>query len=351
MAHGIMKNVDKGVVGYVEKFGGTWHNFDEYRQKNGAVTLEEAKECLGYEVEKRPVYINMNEGGYSECEKMYVLVRSDNQRPIHNISVSDEYQIYQNIDFLNEIGNSILDNEIMTIESCGSLWAGRLAFVNFLLANFRVKGDESETISKLMYYNAFGGRSISACAHNKRVVCNNTMMMAEAQGAANATLRKFKHTSGAPVRVEKHLVDLTALFSSVDIHRKQLDRLAEQKMNSADVSAFLGNMFPISEDDSDRKKTTRQNRQDTLLNLFENADDLQGAIARTRYAMLQATTAFSQHKTLSKEVDETYSWFNVVSGGERHKFNHSAWKILTADTIPSVSTGAFKNDNSLLATV
>lgn len=336
MAHGIVKGIDKGVVGYVEQFGGTWHQFAEYRQIQGAVPFEEAKECLSYQVDKRPVNIPVfNSDGTTTMTmvpKMFVLTRADSQVPVHTISVSDEFEVYQNGQFLTEMQGGILKaNPDLSIESCGSLWAGRLAFVNFLLKKFVVKGDKSETISRLMYYNAFGGRSISACAHNVRIVCNNTMMMAEAQGFVNQTLRKFKHTSGAPKRVEEHLVDLTKMMQCVEEHKQQLDHLASTPMVSREVEHFLGHMFEIDEEDSKKKQATRVNKRNAILGIFESGEDLQGVIAKTRYAMLQAVTAYSQHETLSKDVDETYSWFNIVSGGERHKFNCKAWKVLVPD--------------------
>jgi phage/plasmid-like protein (TIGR03299 family) len=338
MAHGIVKGIDKGIVGYVDVYGGTWHQFKEYKQINGAVSFAEALDCLGYEVEKRQVHFPATtpQGEqYVPVDNVFMLVRTDSQKAVHNISVTDEYEVYQNTEFLEKMRDGIMkSNPDLSIESCGSLWAGRLAFVNFLLKKFVVKGDKSETISRLMYYNAFGGRSISACAHNTRIVCNNTLMMAEAQGFANATLGKFKHTSGAPKRVEDHLVELTKLLLCVDKHKEQLDRMAEQQMKAREVEHFLGGMFEVEEDDSAKTKSTRVNKRNEILKIFESGEDLQGVIARTRYAMLQSVTAYQQHNTLSKDMDETSTWFDVVSGGGRHKMNRKAWDLLTQDEIP-----------------
>jgi phage/plasmid-like protein (TIGR03299 family) len=339
MAHGIVKNIDKGIVGNCDVFGGTWHQFKEYRQINGMVSFAEAMECLNYKVEKRQVHIPVNQPDgtivMTAVPEMFVLTRADSQVAVHNISVSDEFTVYQNEEFLKEMEGGILkNNPDLGIESCGSLWAGRLAFVNFQLQKFVVKGDNSETISRLMYYNAFGGRSISACAHNTRIVCNNTMMMAEAQGAANQTLRKFKHTSGAPKRVESHIADITKVMVATAEHKMQLDHLAEQQMQVREVEHFLGHMFEIEEGDSKKTQATRVNKRGEILKIFESGADLQGAIARTRYAMLQSVTAYSQHETLSKDMDETSTWFDVVSGGGRHKFNQKAFSILVQDEIP-----------------
>jgi phage/plasmid-like protein (TIGR03299 family) len=339
MAHGIMKNVDKGIVGLCEVYGGTWHSLKEYEQVNGPVPFDDVVKAIGYTVEKRQLHVtNVNPDGTTTMvptPDMFALVRTDSQIPVHKISVSDEFEVYQNVDFLNEMQSGILkSNPDLQIESCGSLWGGKIAFVNFLLKTYRVKGDTSDTLSRLMYYNAFGGRSISATAHETRVVCFNTLLRSEAQGLANQTLRKFKHTSGAPKRVGEYMVDLSQLMISTEKHKAVLDHLAEQQMQVREVEHFLGHMFEIEEGDSKKTQATRVNKRGEILKIFESGVDLQGAIARTRYAMLQSVTAYSQHETLSKDMDETSTWFDVVSGGGRHKFNQKAFSILTQDEIP-----------------
>jgi len=339
MAHGIVKGIDKGIVGLCDVFGGTWHNFKEYQQVNGKVPFQDVVETLNYKVEKRQVHIPVNQPDgtivMTAVPEMFVLTRADSQVAVHNISVSDEFQVYQNLEFLNEMENGVMkNNPELGIESCGSLWAGRLAFVNFILDKYCVKGDTSETMTRLMYYNAFGGRSISCCCSSVRVVCNNTLMLSEAQGAANQTLRKFKHTSGAPKRVESHVSDLAKVMIATAHHKEQLDHLASQQMQAREVEHFLGHMFEIEEGDSKKTQATRVNKRGEILKIFESGVDLQGAIARTRYAMLQSVTAYSQHETLSKDMDETSTWFDVVSGGGRHKFNQKAFSILVQDEIP-----------------
>jgi phage/plasmid-like protein (TIGR03299 family) len=344
MAHGIMAGIDKGAVGFCKEFGGTWHNCPEYVLIDGEISVEKAKEVLGYEVVKLPLTLFVPEYLQARmpkdihgkmCKGMYVLARQDTGTIIHNISVTDDYTVYQNNSFLEVIEKGVLaSNPNLAIESCGSLFGGKKAFVNIIIDRFQVKKDPSETLMRLMYTNAFGGLSVSACAHETRVVCNNTHMIAEAQGAANETLRKFRHTTGVQQKVDQYMVELTKLKAITDAHKEALDHLAGVQMSVDDVSCFLGNLFPIPTDAKKKTTSTRSNKQAKVQEIFETAADLQGPLMGTRYGMFQAVTNYSAHETETDDIDAAFVWNNIVSGGNRHELNKKAFDILIEDEIP-----------------
>jgi len=345
MSAGIVRGIDRGIVGNCEIFGGTWHGFEEYKQLPALVPFADAETCLNYEVVAVPLVLKVtdptlaaklpNANGMDADQ--FALVRVDTGNIVFGQSVSDEYTVFQNLQFLKRIEESLLKNNPgMGIESCGTLFAGRCAFVNILIDRFRVKKDDSETATRLMYYNAFGGRSITAGAHDTRIVCDNTRRLAEAQSEANDTLRKFRHSSGAPGRVGKYLVDLTNLLAAIRENRPVLDRLAEVQMTVRDVGAFLGNLFPIATGAGKATVTTRENKRAAVQEVFETAPDLQGAIARTRYAMFQAVTNYSQHSMTTRGSDAAYAWWDTVTNekGGRNRLNVDALNLLTQTDIP-----------------
>jgi len=55
MSAGIVKNVDRGIVGYVDVFGKTWHMFPEYEMMDGKVPFEKAFSTIDYKVAKVPL--------------------------------------------------------------------------------------------------------------------------------------------------------------------------------------------------------------------------------------------------------------------------------------------------------
>lgn len=354
--HGITKH-DRGIVGYCDVNGNPWHNRIEYKAINGPVSFDDTMTIVDYEVVKLPLAFHIppeladrfpNHNGFvpqSAPDKeglcgplMFALVRADTGNQVYEQSVSQEYTVYQNRTFLEKVQEALLvANPQIVIESAGTLFGGRICFVNLILNKFRVTKDPSEQIVRIMFYNAFGGRSITACMHIIRVVCWNTAMLAEAQGALNETLRKFRHTPGAPDRVAKHVFDLAKLNKIAEDRQEILNHMTDIAMTAKDMENFLGNLIPIDEDAGKATKTGRQNRRDAIEAIFNDTPDLQGQIGRTRYAAYQAVLAYSQHHTIpegSIEVDEAFAWWDVSTGGVRNDMNQKAYQILILETIP-----------------
>lgn len=357
MSAGIVKNIDQGIVGYVEMFGKTWHQFPEYEMMDGQVPMEKALSTLDYKVAKVPLAFSLPDNMKNlfpadtngklamtpvdpdrpdtKPTPMYALVRQDTGTNVFNVSVGEDFTIYQNSDFLTEIEKGLLSKyPELKIESAGSLFGGRLAFVNIILDVANIKKDCSSTVTRLMYCNAFGGRAIQACVHQTRVVCMNTLKISAAQGAANNTLKKFRHSKGVVRSVNKHLTEMAELKLVTEQHNAIMDKLAETQMSIKDVENFLSVLVPVKSDFTQRGESRAENKRDTILEIFETAKDLQGDIAGTRYAMFQSVTNYSQYQNVNKSTDKAGAWYDVVSGGIRHKFNQSALDILSKETIP-----------------
>lgn len=288
MSAGILE-LDRLIVGLVERYGKAWHNHPNCQHVDGVVIYEDAQDVFGYEVAKMPLFL---ENGKA-VTGANALVRTDTGAVLWP-SVGERYTEIQNAEILTWIKSAILDKYNISIESVGTLWNGQKAFINLILNEHIVPGDVSKTITRMMYSNAFGGDSVQACVHGTRIVCQNTLRAASADGAANDTLRKFRHTKNAKDRVESHLVDLSDVVASVKEHHCQLDHLASISMNADDVAAILDVIVPIPEKEG-KGKARAQNKRDAILDLFENKDDLQGQIARTRYAFLNAVTDWADH--------------------------------------------------------
>ena len=353
MAHGITE-IDAGVVGFTVEFGKTWHGLPQYRQLDGPVLLEDIEKIMGYEVVKVPLILNTGAdevtgklpANVDPATSLYALVRSDTGTKVYDGAVGGEFTPFQNLEFLKKLEDALLSvYPTVAIESAGTLWSGHTVFINILLNRFRFNKDKSETISRLMYSNVFGGGSISACAHHTRIVCNNTLRMATAQGAANKTLKKFRHTSGVPERVERYVVELAELLEVEKAQRAVIDTLTTLQMGVADVRNFLGNLFPIpAETKPGRTMSIRTNRQNAVREIFETAEDLQGDVAGTRFAMLQAVTNWNQHTIPedSTEVDAAFAWYEVASGGKRDDLNQQALSLLA---VPEIATCANPSAN------
>lgn len=337
--HGIVKDVDAGIVGYVDQLGPTWHHMKEYTQKDGPVFDAEALAVLDFPVAKVPVSLSTTG---EVIPDMFVLVREDKSLILHPQTVTGEYTIFPNSLFVERIHADLLaNNPDVTIESAGTLFGGRICFVNIMLDVFQYNGDLSKTVVRLMLSNAYGGRAVTACLHRTRIVCYNTLRMAEAQGEADDLLRKFRHTKTVRGRVQSAAMALAGIRDAERASRAAIEALTVQPMTTVEVTNFLATLIPIPEDAGQKMTTRRQNKRDAVEALFATAPDLQGGIARTRYAMLQAVTNWTQHGTIpedSEEVDSAFTFHEVATGGQRDFINQQALSLLTADTIAAPVT-------------
>jgi phage/plasmid-like protein (TIGR03299 family) len=302
MAAGILE-LDKLLVGLTDIYGRAWHNHPNCTHLDGVVPYEEAVVVFDYEVNKVPLFL---ENG-TQVVGANALVRTDTGTVLWP-SVGERYVEIQNSAVLQWIKESIIDQFEISIESVGTLLNGQKAFVNLILNEHTVKGDISPTVTRLMYSNSFGGDSIQACVHGTRIVCQNTLRMASVQGAANNTLKKFRHTANASDRVEKHMVDLAEIVGEIKEHHEQLDYLATLPMKPIDVEKVLKVVFPVPEKDG-RGKTLAVNKRESILNLFENKDDLQGDIAKTRYSFLSAVIDWADHQSTVRNGDDEVGRF------------------------------------------
>ena len=333
MAHMIQEH-DMGFV-----FGTTWHGLDQYKQLDRPVTADEALTVLDYPLEKRPNHILLNDEIVVN-DGSFGIVRTDTPQEVVLVpNVGNGYVVLSNDIFFNSIQNSLLEPHAdkVHIESVGTLANGQIAFVNIALNEFQITGDESPTKTKLAYFNPLGLGSYKAFCHSIRIVCQNTLKMAEAQGATNKTLRSFSHTKSAESRINTAVVDLANIIMGVEEHKAKLEVLASTQMKSDEINNFLMAVHDIKTMDkvTGKSLTRFNNKKDEILHILDTQEGFDPSIKHTRYAMLQAVTNFVDHSSLRKGNDEAYrSWDGLVGNGSRFKAN--ALKLLSGQIPTSV---------------
>lgn len=324
MSHGIQE-YDKGVVN-----GTTWHGLPQYVTQATPVTIDQALEVLDFPIVKDRNYrlADEAEGLVAHELDSYHLFRPDiNEILVH--SVGEQFEASSNaamVNFVNE--NLMAQYPSLEFESVGTLFNGATAFVNIKVAEHHVKGDDSPTVDRLMYYNPLGKGSHQCCAHSIRIVCNNTLQIAAAQGRANETLRKFRHTASAATRINAHLVDLSAFYLELESYHDSLNMMAETGMNMKQVDQFLEKMFPTNDESSDRAVTIAENKREAVKKVFDAGQE--GLIGDTRtssYAMLNAVTNVLDHQKPQKGQDDmSVRWDGIV--GNRAKTKDRAFVLL-----------------------
>jgi phage/plasmid-like protein (TIGR03299 family) len=328
MSAGI-NELDKGIVQRDAKTGeGTWHGIPAYVVQDKPVTIEQARDVMCYPLKKEQLHRHK---GFDEYETIdaWCIVREDHNKVLVP-HVGSRFEVLDNSFLLNFINEHLLcEFEELQIESVGTLFNGATAFVNLKLDEFQIKGDQSPTMNRLMYYNPLGMGSYKACAHSIRIVCNNTLRASEYQGAANKTLAKFRHTANAGEKINDHLVDLAEIQMGLKKQVTVLEHLTTKRIVDSVLEEYLAHMFPLPVDDNGKIKegrayTIAQNKRTELLNVYNS--DQQIDPPDSAYALLQATTNFLDHGNAKGGDNMSCRWDGII--GNRAKVKDEALNFL-----------------------
>ena len=329
-----IKEHDKGAIGFTSKLGRTWHGIESYKHFDSSVNIEQAERVVNYEVVKAPLFMQKPAGNGlvmpKKVEKAYCLYRPDVDVILYP-NVGESYEIISNMEMLGYLKGIFEDYNNLKIESIGTLNNGQNMFVNLNVVEHVVNGDISPTVTRLMFTNSYGGSSLTACLHQTRVVCMNTMRIANAQGKANDTLKRFRHTKNVSSKVNAHVMDLAAIVGEVKKHNQCLDYLASKKVSADYVDSFLENMFPENGKEG-ASQTTARNKKVAVLQNFSMKDDLV-AMPMNRYRLLNAVTDYTSHTMSITDADNLGKRFMNVAkvGGAGDKVNQKALQLLTLD--------------------
>ena len=268
-----------------------WHGIGT--PVESAMTSAEALKVAGldWKVEARPVF---TDNGIKIPG--YVANTRDSDNSVLGI-VSDKYRIVQNVDAFAFTDSLIGDD--CRYETAGSLRNGKSTFMLARLPQKKILGDDFDNY--ICFTNTHDGTgAVKVCSTNVRVVCNNTLNL-----ALNTAKRSWtcKHMG----RIEDKLQEAQRALQLAEEYTEQLSIYAERAANitidEAKTYEVLKQLFPISDDASDRMK---KNNQDAI-NDFRNclvAVDL-SPFYGTLWGLVNAASDFAYHRTPTR-MTSTY---------------------------------------------
>ena len=268
-----------------------WHGLGT--PVESAMTSAEALKVAGldWKVEARPVF---TDNGIKIPG--YVANTRDSDNSVLGI-VSDKYRIVQNVDAFAFTDSLIGDD--CRYETAGSLRNGKSTFMLARLPQKKILGDDFDNY--ICFTNTHDGTgAVKVCSTNVRVVCNNTLNL-----ALNTAKRSWtcKHMG----RIEDKLQEAQRALQLAEEYTEQLSIYAERAANitidEAKTYEVLKQLFPISDDASDRMK---KNNQDAI-NDFRNclvAVDL-SPFYGTLWGLVNAASDFAYHRTPTR-MTSTY---------------------------------------------
>ena len=209
---------------------------------------------LDWTVEQTPVF--MDDG--TEIENYKANIRSDDKTVLG--IVTNRYKIVQNADAFSFTDAIVGETEdgIVRYETAGSLNGGKRVWLLAKMPTKKVLDDDVEPY--MVFSNSHDGTgAIKIGMTPIRVVCNNTLSLALSTAQRSWST---KHVGNLDEKLAeaRHCLGMANLY--MDALDKEADRLANIKLDFEQINEILDQMFPVMENDSDRKKANIQKVKD-----------------------------------------------------------------------------------------
>ena len=290
-----------------------WHGLGKVIQD--APNSEEAIKLanLGWDVIQEPAYLQDG----TQIPNLWVNIRSDTRDPLG--VVRDKYCISQNRESFQFLDNIIQNSKGIECkyETAGSLFGGKKVFMLVRLPETDLVGDKVKNY--LFLSNSHDGSSgLMAGITNVRVVCNNTLQMAE-QGAQR--FWRIRHSKNLLERTKEAEASLGLALTYQERIAQDAERMAAQKINK---ERFFREFFKKLDVSEKRKEKIMVDIRD----LYLEKDDLQN-FKGTAWGMYNATADYVSNTRPARVTDKTAEWkmWNFMQGEEMLQI---AQKVLAA---------------------
>ena len=226
--------------------------------------------------------------------------------------VTDRYKIVQNTEAF-EFTDAIVgetENGVVTYETAGSLCGGRKIW---LLAKMPVQKVLDDDVEPYMFFSNShdGSGAIKVGMTPIRIVCNNTLNM-----ALNSAKRSWstKHVGDMQSKLEEAKLCLQMADKYMQNLDIEADRLANATLRKEQIDEILDELFPVDDNDSDRKKQNVQSAKDSFYVAYFMPDILK--FGESAWRAVNAMSDFVTHST-PKRNTKSYNenrWGKIMDG-------------------------------------
>jgi phage/plasmid-like protein (TIGR03299 family) len=320
MAHNLA--TANGKVSFAYYGEAPWHGLG--KKLDAPANAEEAIVAagLGYKVEltKLATYDGL------EIPNRRAVVRYDTQNVLG--VVSDRYVPVQNTQAFGFLDAVVADGGLR-YHTAGALGRGEKIFLLARLPDsIRVKNSDDLVDKYLLLSNAHDGSAALRVFFTPiRVVCQNTLSMAERQGKGQGISIMHKGNLEGKIREAQKVLGLAERF--YDDAAAKIDRLAGIYPTQAQLTAYFKAIYPDPEDGEQSPRTQRI--RDELQRLFEagvghDLPEIRGSL----WAAYNSVTEFIDHERSGRGNDDrerASSRLQSIWWGNGARVKERAWNL------------------------
>lgn len=226
--------------------------------------------------------------------------------------VTDRYKIVQNTEAF-EFTDAIVgetENGVVRYETAGSLCGGRKIW---LLAKMPTKKILDDDVDPYMFFSNShdGSGAIKIGMTPIRICCANTLAM-----ALNSAKRSWstKHVGDMQSKLEEAKLCLQMADKYMQNLDIEADRLANATLYKEQIDEILDELFPITDNDTDRKKQNVQSAKDSFYVAYFMPDILK--FGESAWRAVNAMSDMVTHST-PKRNTASYNenrWGKIMDG-------------------------------------
>lgn len=313
----------------------TWHRDPKFVcVGNRPITLEEGDKIVGFPIEKRPTFVELD--GQYIASGSNAIVRTD-----HNVvlasAVGDRYEATPHKDVYDNLIKRLL-TAFPDVKICGTMTLsnGATWVCQMVLDRYYVNGDESPTEERLFYTQTYGVSSHIVAMCRERIVCANTLKSAIDEGLASKLIAKIKHTASAKDKIDANLDVFAEMHLGAVRGKQEMDYLSGKPILSGDIKNFIDEFMPLPVDTKENPASTRAKNlaiegRWRIQEIFATGQSLIGNVQTSRYALLNSFTDFIDHHSYVRKGNEADRWLDGLYG------DRSKQKVLAKDYLLSLN--------------
>ena len=302
MAHQLLENDTMFAVGKRP-----WHGLGTVLEN--APTIEEGIKIAGldWDVSLRPIITDDAENISVDTHK--IVVREDIKLPLG--VVSNNYKVLQNKEAFSFF-EPFIENDMATLETAGSLFNGKKVFILAKLNSDNMVVDKNDEIEKyiLLSNSHDGSQALRVGFTPIRVVCNNTLSLAENTNASQ--LIRVTH-KGNIVETLQDLRETMDLVNQQFIATEEKYRyLATRNVNVNDLKKYVKQVFSVKKiediiNDKEEKEQIEAERK-RLIARVEEIFELE--LVHNAWTMYNSVNYYMNHER-GKSLENRYNsmWF------------------------------------------
>jgi len=220
------------------------------------------------------------------------IVRSDNR---NILSVNAKGYTIINHEEMGQIIEAVIGLDNVKWETAGSLNGGRTVWALAMLDEpIILPGDTTVTMPYMAFTNSHDGTGSCALrATAVRIVCANTVKMAEAEGERTGATFSFRHSAQWRDRIEDARQAVHGVRAEMKAYEAWATELLATPFSEAQRETFVQTLFPPQPLGSDLVKSNIEASRSQFRAIFDSPTTQE--IAHTAYGAVQAAVEYLDH--------------------------------------------------------